>query len=196
MCSSGGNTSATGSSAHPPASPLLRRLRACERPRRDRRTVIEEQVALLLEAADVTTAPVPASLLGLLPEIYVRRWPDLSVSGIAARDARGWVILINSSETEQRQRFTLLHELGHVIADMSADDPADQPWKQQERDCNYFAACVLMPEAWVRADWERGLRDEQQLARRYGVHRRGVQRRLVELGLAKTSDYRSKGAKT
>lgn len=131
---------------------------------------------------------MPESIVTTIPIVHVKRWRGLPASGMAARDGKGWIILLNADESEERQRFTLLHEFAHIVFDRRTDEAAPhdglaRPWQRSEHDCNYFAACVLMPASWIKADWNGGLRDQQALARRYGVHPRGIQLRLMELGL-------------
>lgn len=68
-------------------------------------------------------------------------------------------ILINSSvQVETRKRFTLAHELGHVIipwhtGTILSDDSdmllAEYEYKEMEAEANRFAAELLMPTEWV-----------------------------------------------
>lgn len=52
-----------------------------------------------------------------------------------------------------------------------------------EREADIFAAHMLMPEPWLRADRERGLCNPVELARRYQVSPVAMRRRLRELGI-------------
>ncbi len=54
------------------------------------------------------------------------------------------VILLGPSERPGRRRFTLAHELGHVLLEHDGDGDA------REREANAFAAELLMPRALVR----------------------------------------------
>jgi Zn-dependent peptidase ImmA (M78 family) len=55
---------------------------------------------------------------------------------------------------------------------------------QAERAADYFAACVLMPKAWVkRLFYDEGFRDERVLARRFQVSLQAMRYRLDQLGL-------------
>lgn len=53
----------------------------------------------------------------------------------------------------QRQRFTLAHELGHLLlADPNRDFVAHRAWRgpdQEERFCDAFAASLLLPRDWL-----------------------------------------------
>lgn len=91
-------------------------------------------------------------------------------------------------ESRQRQRFTLAHEFNHVLDDvvierMSAHLEPDQARERAERLCNYFAACLLMPRAWIKRDFCDGMQRPRDLARRYFVSVDAMTTRLSELGL-------------
>lgn len=69
------------------------------------------------------------------------------------------LIVINSNRGERRKRFTLAHELGHVlipwhfgtildITDISANDADDRYWTL-ESEANRFASELLIPTNWV-----------------------------------------------
>lgn len=51
------------------------------------------------------------------------------------------VIVVNDNLTSERKRFTLLHELGHLLM----RHPADTPAKEIENNCNIFACELLIP---------------------------------------------------
>jgi Zn-dependent peptidase ImmA (M78 family) len=69
-------------------------------------------------------------------------------------------IVLNHRRPPRRQRFTLAHELGHVlipwhigtIADDIdlADDGQDRSYWNLESEANRFAAELLMPDGWVK----------------------------------------------
>ena len=64
-------------------------------------------------------------------------------------------IVIRSSLAQQRRRFTIAHELCHVLlADPNSDLMAARHiigHDQEERFCEDFAAALLLPWAWVKA---------------------------------------------
>ena len=185
----GGSTAVAMRDGTPPSTtPLLERLRNVATEGYPAPWVAERQAELLLSAAGIKAPAVPEEIVNAIALIEIRRWAGLSLSGMASRDGPGWVILLRAEDSEMRQRFTLLHELKHIIDEPLVDDVEshtgiDTPYRRSEHLANYFAACVLMPATWVRRDWAWGLRDHKQLGERYGVHRRGVQVRLSELGL-------------
>lgn len=65
--------------------------------------------------------------------------------GMAALiDEKYAVIVINENFPIERKRFTLLHELGHLILDIPNCEP-----KEEENYCNHFAAEFLFPKTDV-----------------------------------------------
>src|SRR5262249_10940153 len=82
--------------------------------------VAERQAERLLRLRNVTSAPVPVSIVTGLPRITVDRDPDLprhAASGCSHWDSQAhvWVISVNPEEPSTRQRFTILHEYKHII---------------------------------------------------------------------------------
>jgi Zn-dependent peptidase ImmA (M78 family) len=80
-------------------------------------------------------------------------------------------IWINRSLGHHRRRFTIAHEIGHVIIpwhtgtivdDLDADDPSEHSdYFHMEGEANRFAAELLMPRAWAESICQRAehLRD-------------------------------------
>jgi Zn-dependent peptidase ImmA (M78 family)/transcriptional regulator with XRE-family HTH domain len=100
----------------------------------------------------------------------------------------GWchqqsVIVINTSVDMDRRRFTLAHELGHLVMDTRATDE-----KTAEKLANRFAAALLAPAERVihelgarrtRLDWE----ELSILKRRYGLSMAAWIYRAKDLGI-------------
>lgn len=120
--------------------------------------------------------------------VTIDRHPfDDSVAGVMLHLGGRPVVALNSRNTDERQLFTLAHELGHFLLGHSAglltegpmvDDPAD------EREANAFAAEFLMPAARI-AKWAAAGADVSDLCRNTGVSREAMVRRLKELGLGR-----------
>lgn len=134
---------------------------------------------------------------------------DDDVSGMLHRDQGGRpVIGINAAHHSNRQRFTLAHEIGHLLlheGETYLDTPRMAVRMRDERSAtgtdleeiqaNKFAAALLMPVAFLRRD----LRDPRlvralphldddefaRLANRYGVSTQALTLRLVNLGWLK-----------
>src|SRR5579872_5826443 len=168
-----------------------------------RRNDIERAAQRLLEANQVTRAPIPIEQLANALNIDVR-YSETSddVSGALIRDAGSVIIAVNSAQHENRQRFTIAHELGHFLLHRNTklhfdddfridyrDATSSEATKREEIEANGFAAAVLMPERILERDWlrfgsdKRGISDTiRALATKYHVSQKAMELRLVNLG--------------
>ena len=135
---------------------------------------------------------------------------DDNLSGFllrAKRDGRT-VIGANKSHPKNRQRFTIAHELGHFLLHEGELVHLDEEMGSftvdfrnafsskgediNEKEANYFAAELLMPEKFLRQEL-RGKRldlfddgeELQKLARKYKVSTQALTFRLTNLGYIK-----------
>ena len=122
-----------------------------------------------------------------------------NVSGCLVHSQDGVLMMaVNRAHHPNRQRFTIAHELGHLLLhasepslfvdDMMVHFRVKDRIDPKEVEANAFAAALLMPASFLRADLETPLDpfDEDgvlQLARRYGVSQQALTIRLVGLGL-------------
>jgi len=123
------------------------------------------------------------------------------IQGIEVRDlvphgdgASGWfrqnngnpVIEINRSRSENHQKFTFAHELGHYFMGHGdrARDTAEQLRRREpeEISANKFAAELLMSKAKVEQFLREGL-SQWEMAQRFGVSLEAMGYRLDNLGL-------------
>ena len=164
---------------------LLAELRAL-RPQRhlsphEARVIAERQAARLRRRLKADT-PLDLRVIGDLPRVEIVRdgnLPEL-VSGSSHWTGSHWLICLNRTNPERRQRFTAFHELHHIIehpfrrfgSDAAAEVVADQ-----------FAACVLMPKSEVRRAWCSGTQALAELADLFEVSEQAIKVRLVKLGL-------------
>lgn len=97
-------------------------------------------------------------------------------------------LIILSSKGYERNRFTLAHELGHLI--LNFKEKLDD--KSVEKYCDIFASCLLMPEKAMRRELEIGqrkylnnvsLNEILLLAKEYQVSLSAVIMRLYSLGI-------------
>jgi len=151
-------------------------------------SVAERQATTLLELIHIDEPPVPQFVISSLPGILVDWRADWPTSGMSVRARSHWRIVLKADEPRQRQRFSLAHEFKHVLDDPLIDrlyTHLAQKDRQEraERLCNYFAACLLIPRAWVKKDWGLGMQRTRDLARRYYVSHEAMSTRLSELGL-------------
>lgn len=145
-----------------------------------RRGYVSAAAARTLKAVGISAPPVSIRAIcahyafNLVP---VHGWPTGTHSAQWQPTLRE--IRFNADEPEVRQRFSIAHEVGHVVlghtvttfsdsADPESDDFSEDPDRSLENEADLFAGELLLPPAWVKADWERGLR-WQELAKRYLV---------------------------
>jgi predicted transcriptional regulator len=154
------------------------------------RQVLERQATRLLKLSGIAGPPVPVEqIVASLPRIEVRRHADLPTSGRTQWTGTRWVILLDSGEARVRQRFSLGHELAHVIyhplAGMVLPDRGERSAEERlEQACEYFAACLLMPRLWIkRAYFDESIQDVPSLARLFSVSWVALRLRLEQLGL-------------
>lgn len=157
-------------------------------------SVAERQAARLLELMHVCEPPVPMFVVSSLPNVSVDCRAGWPTSGMAIAHGSGWRIVLCADEPRQRQRYSLAHELKHVLDDPVAEQLFGHltPEKRERRAetlCNYFAACLMMPRAWIKRDYCSGIQAPDELARRYFMSRLAMQLRLDELGLAPVRDH-------
>ncbi len=131
------------------------------------------------------------------------------VSGLTLRCNGRPVIILESSEHEQRQRFTMSHELAHVLMDTSEHAVLTRDYRETgkgrksqtgivEHRANHFAGAFLMPEAAIREFAEGRFNlsepvkneDISKLARHFQVSFQAVATRLAHLGFITWDRYR------
>jgi Zn-dependent peptidase ImmA (M78 family)/DNA-binding XRE family transcriptional regulator len=151
----------------------------------------------LLEAAGIDGKPVPvlelAEMCGAM--VILEDFPD-ELSGLVFAERGGAVIGVNQNHHTNRQRFSIAHELGHLVfghhrtgadqqlhIDISVDQgaPPGYDWRE-ERMANDFAAELLMPRKFV-AMAHSPSRDSRDLARQFEVSELAMTYRLANLGL-------------
>jgi Zn-dependent peptidase ImmA (M78 family)/transcriptional regulator with XRE-family HTH domain len=163
------------------------------RPRSSDPIVAAQEV---LSAAQETQPPIDvyaaASLCGA--RVIQHKFSSEALSGFVVRVDESAVIGTNARHHEHRQRFTIGHELGHLVLDHHADyhldlgssvssgDPPGYDWRH-ERAANSFAANLLMPAGLVRADYLANQLSIGELADRYEVSPEAMGIRLSVLGL-------------
>ncbi len=123
-----------------------------------------------------------------LPRMEVRRLSPWPSSGATQWINGRWVVVLNASEPTLRQRFSLAHELKHIIdhrfIDIIHDHvPAHERHEFTERVCDYFAGCVLMPRPLVKRAFTTGTQDIAAMARKFNVSQPAMATRLRQIGL-------------
>jgi Zn-dependent peptidase ImmA (M78 family) len=154
--------------------------------------IAELQANRLLELARIVGPRVPSEVVSELPRITVRYETDIPTAGASYWENDRWIIELRREEPESRQRFSQMHELKHIL---------DHPYARivyarldhdtVERVANHFAACVLMPNRWIKSEWARSGHNIPVLARRLGVSAHALRYRAWYLGLSAPSARRT-----
>jgi len=151
-------------------------------------SIAERQAMKLLELTSVSAPPVPERIVAELPKVQVTRSKAMLHSGMSAWEHGRWKVVLNSNDSRLRQRFSLVHELKHIVDHpfvrqlYGAVDPHErEDWI--ELVCDYFAGCVLMPRPWLKRAWTTGSQRLSNLAYRFDVSQAAMQTRLHQTGL-------------
>lgn len=159
------------------------------------RQVLERQATRLLRLTETYGPPVSIdAIIEALPRMTVRRIPNLPTSGRAQWNGAQWVLLADAAEPKVRQRFSLAHELGHVIWHPLSDNVLPDTKHSAadvriEQAADYFAACLLMPRVWMkRAYFDEGIQDVASLSRLFGVSWLAMRVRLEQLGFVASAE--------
>jgi Zn-dependent peptidase ImmA (M78 family) len=125
-------------------------------------------------------------------ELEIRPLPK-RVAGVYLRTDTGAHIILNSSDSPERQRWTTAHELAHHIFCIGRQSPDDAFRIKTDSDdgaedlCDRFAAEILMPAALVRkkaAEVKHGRFDKTALlANMFEVSIMAMRIRLRDLGI-------------
>jgi hypothetical protein len=134
----------------------LRRLSTAEALR-----VAEAQANRLLRLSGLTEPPVGEEIIAELPGIEIERVTPAKAHAAAQWSHGRWLILLNAAETRGRQRFSLAHELKHILDNPFVTILYPGRSDLAEQVCDYFAACLLMPRRWLRQAWAEGMRDSR-----------------------------------
>jgi Zn-dependent peptidase ImmA (M78 family) len=159
------------------------------------RHVLDRQATRLLKLSETFGPPVPVeAIASALPRVVVKRVENLPSSGRAQWNGAAWVLLVDGTEPKVRQRYSLAHELGHVIwhplsAQALPDTKRTPASERIETACEYFAACLLMPRVWMkRAYFDDGIQDVPSLARLFAVSWLAMRVRLEQLGFVAVAE--------
>ncbi|GGJ59836.1 hypothetical protein CDQ92_02145 [Sphingopyxis bauzanensis] len=119
------------------------------------------------------------------------------ISGILIRSAERNVVVVNAKHSEVRQRFTIAHEIAHLMLHEGEEVHVDSAFRVNLRDprsgtaenieeveANAFAANLLMPAEWIRkalvGTWI-DVNDDSEVARLADVFAVSPQAMLIRL---------------
>ncbi|HZO95696.1 MAG TPA: ImmA/IrrE family metallo-endopeptidase [Candidatus Baltobacteraceae bacterium] len=152
-----------------------------------------------------TEAPIDVKFIAESHHAEVRAAPlDQDLSGILIRDGQRKIIAVAETHALVRQRYTIAHELGHLLMHPgrpylaesnqivridrrggSVPGFADQ---REEREANQFAAALLMPpdlvlKHWLDLNGTPTVSSLSEMSRRFEVSTLAMKYRLINLGL-------------
>jgi Zn-dependent peptidase ImmA (M78 family) len=162
----------------------------------------EKRAMELVDTARINQPPVPVEDLAktLGAEITYESF-DGEVSGMLYRDDDRSVIGVNSTHAPTRQRFTVAHEVGHLVMHKGKAVFIDRfvrvNWRdgtsdREEVAANAFAAELLMPRRFMHEEIQRVVSKQQgvtpqvlvaELARRFQVSPEAMSYRLTNLDI-------------
>ena len=152
------------------------------------RIVAERQAGLLLKLTETDHPAVPSEIITELPRIVVQVVPGLSASGETIWTGGRWLVQLRAEDHPLRWRFSLAHELKHIIDHPYIDRLYQGDWvrstaERREGACDYFAACLLMPRPWIKRAFTAGIQRPAELAQLFNTSRPAMLMRLTQLGL-------------
>ncbi|WP_420094814.1 ImmA/IrrE family metallo-endopeptidase [Nocardia asteroides] len=89
---------------------------------------------------------------------------DSTHSGASRYTGGRWIVWLDATESEARQRFTLCHELKHILDWPHQSSYRNLTQQEIERVCDHFAGCLLMSKRAIYQLWGDGLRTPEALA--------------------------------
>jgi Zn-dependent peptidase ImmA (M78 family) len=136
---------------------------------------------------------------GLGVKVFNAKFGEEGVHGLLARRTGGTSIYVEADDSPVRKRFTVAHELGHLVLHLgghdgefidtadnfrtTADpDAAWTPERRQEWEANAFASALLMPRELVRRKWLE-IANIEGMAAWFQVSTQAMAIRLQELGI-------------
>jgi len=127
------------------------------------------------EGIKVLALSLTENVSGLVCKVHRREGSDVPV------------IILNKDDTGERQQFTLAHELGHLLLDLSEG-------VDEEKASNRFAGAFLMPADILRAEVGKhrhsiSLGELFQLKKIFGVSVQSITYRCKDLGIIDNTLY-------
>ena len=150
---------------------------------------IENVAKIVREVWQLGLNPIP-ELVDVLESKGIRIFEidesaDSKFDGLAARVNGQRIIVISSEWSGDRQRFTMAHELGHLMLEGRLADGVDE-----ERASDRFAGAFLLPEDTIQSELGKHrtrleLQELLMLKQEYGISMSGILYRAKDLGIIK-----------
>jgi Zn-dependent peptidase ImmA (M78 family) len=152
--------------------------------------IAELQAIRFRELVGALDPSLPEEAISGLPRVQVERtWAPAMVDAVTQWSHGRWLVALNNAKPAVRQRFSLAHELKHILDDRfiriiynGVADPRERhDWI--ELVCHHFAACLLMPRPLIKQHFYSGVQRTADLALLFDVSQEAMQRRLQDLQL-------------
>lgn len=171
------------------------------KPARPRYSRINAEVDRLLGEAGIKAPPVPVDRLARAAgaKVVFNEFRD-EVSGVLIRRDGTTVIGVAKEQSDERKRFTIAHELAHLLLHDGEEVHVDKLFRinlrspssskaedVEEIEANAFAASLLMPLHFLRSDLQGVVLDIddvariEALAKRYRVSAQAMTYRLMNI---------------
>ncbi len=143
-----------------------------------------------VKEAGIDRPPVPNSLITHAESgvpIEVRQVPLKAYRGAVWRLSNSWVVQLNSNDSTARQRFTLFHEIFHILAHSKATPVfkkagCDLEGSFNEMLADHFAAACLLPDKLLKKMWSK-IKDVNKMAALFDAPRTVMWLALRVMGL-------------
>ncbi|MBS2025522.1 MAG: ImmA/IrrE family metallo-endopeptidase [Deltaproteobacteria bacterium] len=138
----------------------------------------------LLSAFGIAGPPIDVLAIAQGLDVEVAAASEPGWSGALRSDEEKATIWVRREDDPMRKRFTIAHELGHLML-----HPLGQEWRDnpafkggaKEREANQFASKLLVPIGMLHTAIQRaGRAQEEALAQEFMVSLRMMRRRLDE----------------
>ena len=101
------------------------------------------------------------------------------------------IVVVSTDVPDDRVRFNLAHELGHLLTDCAEVDA-----KEQENLAHRFASALIVPAAVIRRELGSrrrrvAMREFALLKRKHGLSMQSLVHRAFDLGIIEASQYRT-----
>ncbi|MBV9857242.1 MAG: ImmA/IrrE family metallo-endopeptidase [Streptosporangiaceae bacterium] len=156
----------------------------------------ELQATKLREYTDNDTEPrARFDAILKLDNITVKTVPNYRlmdhIAGMSRFKDGHWLILVDENTVHGRRRFTLAHELKHVIDHQLAPliysgfayGDEERRKTHIENICQHFAACYLVPKTLLKRAWGSGIQNIDALSGLFQVSLTAMEVRLKQVGL-------------
>ena len=114
-------------------------------------------------------------------ELIVKEWLlSDEVSGFLIQEKDFSAIAYNKNHHVHRQRFTVAHEIGHLLLGHINFSSDNKPNEDEEKEAQIFASELLMPLDLLKNDLKSGCIDMDELAKKYWVSKEAIGWRIQD----------------